>query len=324
MPEIAGVVNINGENINGILVDCWAIGSFTSQPSFTTPIPSTGFGASVISGPAYGQPGAYAMYPTVVQDYYVRYLYKGDNYWQLAPLAGGAAGGPWEGGSGTGSAQLIGGNENAVGSYSVAEGTNSNASGDYSHAEGDACDASGTSCHAEGLGTQSTTAYDHSEGLQTIAEGGASHAEGCGSTAYGFGMHAHSSTVELGVGYAQYTRQTLAIQTTSASVTIMNGGFLDSTFNRASIMALRVIGRAAGGAVVSAWSARGIVAGDGSSSYRWIGGSPPTFVLIGQDIAAATWTVSVSISGDILDVSVAGAAATTIDWECTVEMDEVV
>ena len=110
----------------------------------------------------------------------------------------------WVDGTGLHSAELKGGDNNATGNYSVAEGSGNTAVESYSHAEGRGTIAYGasshaegtrtfaygTSSHAEGDGASATTSASHAEGHNTIASGQQSHAEGESTSATSFYTHA--------------------------------------------------------------------------------------------------------------------------------------
>lgn len=82
-----------------------------------------------------------------------------------------------------GSAVVVGDttNNDASGTFSVAEGTSTSASGQYAHAEGSQSVASGESSHAEGVETLASGKGAHAEGQKTVAAGAGSHAEGIGT-----------------------------------------------------------------------------------------------------------------------------------------------
>ena len=96
----------------------------------------------------------------------------------------------WEKGAGYNSLQSIGGSNQALGDYSLAEGYNVIASGAASHAEGFTTNASGLYSHAEGGRTKALGIYSHTEGQLTSANGTSAHAEGTVTIAYGISSHA--------------------------------------------------------------------------------------------------------------------------------------
>ena len=112
--------------------------------------------------------------------------------------ASGGSSGPWQSGSGTDSAQLIGSGSLANGNYSVAEGHNNTSGGASSHTEGQQNSASGDYSHAEGNITSANSVADHAEGYHTVASGGYSHAEGYFSASSGGYSHAEGSSTASG------------------------------------------------------------------------------------------------------------------------------
>jgi major membrane immunogen (membrane-anchored lipoprotein) len=92
---------------------------------------------------------------------------------------------------------VIGSNEHAEGSSTIAMGYASHAEGAYtlssgnnSHAEGSGSIASGVASHAEGAFTIASGEKSHAEGATTIASGNYSHAEGATTQAKGQASHA--------------------------------------------------------------------------------------------------------------------------------------
>lgn len=65
----------------------------------------------------------------------------------------------------------------------------------------------------------------------------------------------------------------------------------------------------------------------GATGYAWVCTAIPTPSILAQDAAAAAWGVVVDVVDNggtaALVVTVTGEAATTIHWECTLELDEV-
>ena len=141
---------------------------------------------------------------------YDEWVYTLDGEWEKL----GAADDVFEPGSGDHSAQLRGGDNNASGAHSTAEGLETVASGIQAHAEGTQTVASGTHSHAEGWRNLATGNYTHSEGTNCVASGFNSHAEGGGTVASGRTAHSESGNwiMELfPVGAAGATQYTMAI-----------------------------------------------------------------------------------------------------------------
>lgn len=76
----------------------------------------------------------------------------------------------------------------------------------------------------------------------------------------------------------------------------------------------------------SAWSFVGVLRGNGTSAYTWVGGSAPSPTLIAQDSGATAWTFAVTVDGTThnqIDILVTGEVANTIDWLVTLDICEV-
>jgi hypothetical protein len=84
----------------------------------------------------------------------------------------------------------------ASGNRSHAEGYATMAIGISSHAEGESTTASGITSHAEGYFTIASGDYSHAEGAFTIASGEKSHAEGATTIASGNYSHAEGATTQ--------------------------------------------------------------------------------------------------------------------------------
>lgn len=73
----------------------------------------------------------------------------------------------------------------------------------------------------------------------------------------------------------------------------------------------------------SAWQAEGVLRGDGTGTYSWIGGDNPAFTVIAQDAGAADWSVGFQITGPFLEIPVEADDGMTVNWEVTLHLDEV-
>jgi hypothetical protein len=101
-------------------------------------------------------------------------------------------------------------------------------------------------------------------------------------------------------------------------------------WNKTIIVRARVVARDSTPGTDSAWSFQGVVRGNGTSAYTWIGGSAPSKTLIAQDAGASAWDAVMSIGTDpvtttaaTIVMTVTGETSTNISWECTLELDEV-
>lgn len=261
-------------------------------------------------------------------------------FWAVAILAGaafakGAARVTWT--NGTSGADLAlsalfghaDGYTTATGEGAHTEGVGTVASGESAHAEGNETTASGNASHAEGGGTTASGQYAHAEGSGTVASGRFSHASGFfGAIAYGYGQWAHSSS-DIGM----HTLQTYYNGTTSDTPQgLFNGsgtpGDVESQcsfpdYKRTAVVRGTVVARRTD--VIgtdAAWSFEGLIRGDGSTAYSWVGGSPPTATSIAADAGASTWDVEVGITDTTITLFVTGENGKAISWAATVEIDE--
>ena len=207
---------------------------------------------------------------------------------------------------------VSGSNSTASGTNSTASGTNSTVSGSYSTASGTNSTASGSNSTASGTystasGTGSTA---HSPGQSTDA------AVQAGSM-QGLGQH---SRVELG--------QQTADDTPTPLYNFGNGAFSfvdaagEPDWNKTARIKGTVVARD-DSANDSAWTFEGVIRGDGTSAYSWVGGTDPVPSVIAQDGGASAWAVAVTILNSMILVTVTGAVATNISWVCDLEVVEI-
>ena len=188
---------------------------------------------------------------------------------------------------------------------SLASGSYSTASGSYSTASGSGSTASGTGSIASG--SYSTA---HSPGQSTDA------AVQAGSM-QGLGQH---SRVELG--------QQTADDTPTPLYNFGNGAFSfvdaagEPDWNKTARIKGTVVARD-DSANDSAWTFEGVIRGDGTSAYSWVGGTDPVPSVIAQDGGASAWAVAVTILNSMILVTVTGAVATNISWVCDLEVVEI-
>jgi hypothetical protein len=177
-------------------------------------------------------------------------------------------------------------------------------------------------------------------GANSFAAGGGtaskefSVATGFGSVAADTGQRSHSSG-GTGLSSGQISDATATQQTTDNTPTVLwndTGGQFTfrqisgvADYTKTAVVHGRIVGRRTDTpGTDSAWDFAGVIRGDGSTAYSWIGGSDPVPAIIAQDAAASTWAVAVTISGASIVVTVTGETGKTIDWMCTLELDEVV
>lgn len=197
--------------------------------------------------------------------------------------------------------------------------------------------ALGISSIAEGALSAAVGSPSFTLGPTSVALKAASVAIGDASFSYVPGQIAWASGGSPGymnaLGNAQRTSIQIPGLTTDASPTAIGSTFqfVDATnapiYTRTMIVRGRCVARCTSiPGTDSAWSFEGVLRGNGSSAYSWIGGSAPVPVVIAQDAGATAWAVGCDMDAAIhnqLNVTVMGSAATAISWECTLELDEV-
>ena len=226
----------------------------------------------------------------------------------------------------------------ASGQFSIASGQESTASGQGSIASGQDSTASGQFSTASGGYSTASGQGSTASGLGSTASGQGSIASGLGSTAYGDGQ-----AVDASGPNSQASKTVSGNSTGDATPTALENSagqlclirFVDPSGNPVWDKTLIVTARVAGRrtdvpGTDSAWSFQGVLRGDGTSAYSWVGGSAPTAVVIAQDAAASSWDVDIDIGTDPLPSSAAaligtvtGEVGNSIAWECTLELDEV-
>ena len=227
-----------------------------------------------------------------------------------------------------------GGGASAAGLDSVALGGQTVAYGQNSVAIGNTAVASGNTSLAVGSYSTASNQFAHSLGPYSTASGFQATSLGCSSLAYADNQIAEASGNINTVGDAQRTRTYLFAKTTDATQTQLKGSygrtvaFKDAqgaaNYKRTALVNVTVVARRTDvPGTDSVWTAQGIIRGNGSNAYSWVGGSAPTFTVVGQDAAASTWALALSITTNSIILNGTGVAGSTIVWEATVQMDEV-
>ena len=149
---------------------------------------------------------------------------------------------------------------------------------------------------------------------------------------------ASTNATGLGIGYAQYSVIVAEGQTGPGGSAYLNTclgpwilGLLDQTgaptWNRTIRVHITLMARRIDTpGTDSAWQGDGVLRGNGTNGYTWLGGSPPTMTVIAQDSAAAPWSIVfylVDAGATYLQAEVTGDSESTINWECTLTLDEV-
>lgn len=228
-----------------------------------------------------------------------------------------------------------GGNSTAIGTDATATASGSTAIGQGATAQGNDSVALGQDAEAEAQGAsalvpQSTAVRTNST---VVAFHGVAYDDGQDILATGPDDNNEQFSITIG---AITTSDATPTPTINADGNARLIRFVDSNgtpdFTKTMIARVRVIARRTDTVGTdSAWSTQGVLRGDGSAAYTWIGGSAPTFTLIAQDAGASTWAVTIaigtdpedSVANDALIVTVTGQAAKDISWEATLELDEV-
>jgi hypothetical protein len=200
--------------------------------------------------------------------------------------------------------------------------------------------AGGISLTDNGSGGIHLAATHITMGENGVASGADSVALGDSGLAYSSDQTVVASTnaTSLGVGAAQYSVIVAECQTEPSGESGFNtclgpvilslvDGDNAAVYNRTIHVHANVVARRIDTpGTDSAWEADGVLRGDGSSSYSWVGGTNPIFTVIAQDAAASSWTPSFGIANGTpcyLQASAAGDDISTINWEMTLTLDEV-
>ncbi len=229
----------------------------------------------------------------------------------------------------------------ASGTRSHAEGYDTTASGDSSHAEGYATVAGiNSASHAEGDHTTASGSSSHSEGSHTTASGNYSHAEGS-STNTNFKEYAHaeghaslnrftashvSASGKIAAnGDAQYERIVIFTTTADATPTKMRLNNTTELVLPASSLfrftAEIVMVNTANG-LGGAYRVTGLVGRVGAAAANLP--TPAIVVTEYEDVSLAACDITVSVSGNNLEIAATGIAATTIRWVGSVHFTEVI
>jgi hypothetical protein len=233
------------------------------------------------------------------------------------------------------------GHTNTASGYgSEASGNGNTASGDYSHVEGQNNSAVGDYSHAEGNSTQALGSVSHSEGSNTIARADSSSAKGVdsvspydGSTSWGSGKFSL-------LGDNQKVIANMKVITTDATPTVLvlpdsTGGVTLPTDSTASVhihlVGVQVSGAAGthgdsltqdielGVANVAGTSAVIPTAAVTLANYSVVAGN--IIYKIPFKSATFTGTAVVTVSANMIVITVTGDVAKTIRWSATVELD---
>jgi hypothetical protein len=212
----------------------------------------------------------------------------------------------------------------ASGAGSTASGVGSTASAAYSTASGAGSTASAAYSTASGAYSTASAAYSTASGVESTASGAYSTASGAYSTAYSNDQAADTLS---------HSRTPLEGQTADDTPTPLaapdGGTFTFQTtaqvadYTKTARVRGAVVARCTTPGTDSAWTFDGVIRGDGTTAYTWVGDAAPTATVVAQDAGASAWAVALTISGASIVVTVTGAAATAISWACDLEIVEV-
>lgn len=181
-------------------------------------------------------------------------------------------------------------------------------------------------------------------GEGSVALGNDSTASGINATAVGNFALAYDAMTVLAAGSSISSQASVLVcaqETSDATPTVLTGGagawsirFVDASgaanWTKTMIVRARAVARGATPGNDAAWDmAAGVVRGDGSSAYTWIGGSAPTFTFIAHDTGvAATWTITIAIGTDgagapALIVTATADGSMDVGWACILDIEEV-
>jgi len=211
-----------------------------------------------------------------------------------------------------------GGQTVAVGPVSIAIGTFSVAVGPYATSSGYQCIAVGNYC---------ATTISNATGIVGLFAGYATTNGAGGLAGYAgrfqktevlmAGSTANATPTLIGTDYINY----LPLRYVNPNTLAVINDFTKTIIVKGSVVARRVDTPGTD----SAWSLQGVLRGNGSTTYTWVGGSAPSPTLIAQDAVASGWTFALSYDAtDVgIQITVTGEAANTIDWCAFVELDEI-
>lgn len=234
------------------------------------------------------------------------------------------------------------------GSNSVALGTRATASGSNSAALGSQCDAQGANSVAVGntcvASAQASWAGGYTSNAtnqEAIALGISCYATALQASAFGvssaansenqiakasgnLSQHGDAQSTEMWV-YGQTTTATQATLASNLGKKLTFRNYQGSNdYNKTIHVKVTVCARRIDVyGTDSVWVLEGVLRGNGSNAYSWVGGSAPTATLIAQDAGASAWAPVLVSSTNQLLVEVTGAAGETINWVAHIECDEI-
>lgn len=218
----------------------------------------------------------------------------------------------------------------ATGSYSYSVGYLSAASSSFSYAIGRTATASNES-YAFGWNVTASGQYSTALGAHTVASGVVSTAMGYYSSTLGiYGRQTYASGAEAVVGDSQASKFILRERTTSnTATTLTTDSGAASTTNQVILSnqsAYRfkgsIVGKQSGSVNASVWDIDGFIVRGANAAATTLNVSNVT--LVQNTPAWGTPSLAADTTNGGLRVQVTGAAATNIQWTCTIETTEVI
>ena len=218
----------------------------------------------------------------------------------------------------------------ATGSYSYSVGYLSVASSAFSYAIGRTATASNES-YAFGWNVTASGQYSTALGAYTVASGTVSTAMGYYSSTLGiYGRQTYASGAEAVVGDSQSSKFILRERTTNnTATTLTTDSGAASTTNQVILSnqsAYRfkgtIVGKQSGSVNASVWDVDGFIVRGANAAATTLNVSNVT--LVQNTPAWGTPSLAADTTNGGLRVQVTGAAATNIQWTCTIETTEVI
>lgn len=253
--------------------------------------------------------------------------------------------------SGAGSAVAGGYNNVASGENSFASGNGNTASGQYAFTLGVSNQATFASTFALGSSNQATVANAWAIGANNTSSGSAAGAIGANHTSDGsyslalggrygsargvagyLSLPASVGPIAATAGTSQAGVLVLGVQTTTATPTVLRSNTsaaaatnqLALANNSAVVFRASVIANVTGGGDTKSWVIEGTIKrGANAASTALVG--TPVVNIIAADSGASAWTVAATAdtTNGALQITVTGAASTTIRWVARVDSTEV-
>jgi hypothetical protein len=213
----------------------------------------------------------------------------------------------------------------------VGGGYNNASSGESSFTVGQANIASGQGSTATGVSNTASGQYSTALGASTVASGQYSTAMGLSSSTLGiYGRQAYASGAEAVVGDSQISKFILRERTTdNTATTLTTNSSAASTTNQVILSnqsAYRfkgtIVGKQSGSVNAAVWDVDGFIVRGANAATTTLNVSNVN--LVQNTPAWGTPTLAADTTNGGLRVQVTGAAATNIQWTCTIETTEVI